>query len=1039
MKALFSLTIFLTIILYLVIPSNGQYFGKNKVQYTDFEWQYLQSEHFDVYFTEGGKGVATFTAQVAEESYQELRQSFRYDLVDRIKILVYNSHNDFGQTNVDLRPPEESVGGFTEFFKNRVVLPYEGEWEKFRHVISHELTHAVMLQMVYGAGVQSIITGMTQLQLPLWLIEGLAEYESRGWDIESDMFMRDATLNGYVPDIPTLSMMGFMAYKGGQSVLNYISERYGKQKIGEMLGKIKINKSVERGLKQSIGMDIKDLTKKWHWDLKRKYWPDVENRQEPEEFAKRLTDHRKNQSFINTSPAVSTRGDKIAFISDRADYFDIYLMSAIDGTLLKKLVKGQRAGNLEELKWLRGPNITWSPDDRQIIFTAKAGEEDALHFVDVKKGEIVKSIKLSLDGIYNSSWSPKGDEIAFMGIKDGQGDLYIYNLESGQLSKLTNDIFSNVEPRWSPDAEKLVFASDRGPFLSGNIPVNMTPKDIPDKKNYDIYEINRDGTGLKRLVDSPFSERTPIYSPDGSKIAFVSERSGVNNVYLKNLETGNEWPITNVLTGVFQPSWGGEANRMAFVSFYEAGYDLFQLKSPLEIKPGDIQLEETLYVQNLKKSDTELADASDSDMQMPDTDTQKYRNFVFDDAFAAGRVDSDDEEKVFLDSTEYALPTGDYKVYDYEIKFSPDLITGSVGYNQFFGTQGYTNFMFSDVLGNHRMNIQVNLFGDLKNADYALTYLYLPKRLDVGGSIYHNAYYFWSQALGWVRDRNYGLGLSLSNPFNKYERLSYGLTLMGINRTYLDWPDAEIDFLIDEGFLSPRNRYFLLNNLTYTKDTTIWGYTGPTNGTRYAVGLTYSPQLGNAGIDFTTFRADWRRYFRLGNDYTFALRSAGGLSLGKHPQKFFLGGLPGWLNRDYYGGIRVDKIEEIYFATFEMPLRGADFYALEGNRFLLANLEFRFPLIRRLLLGFPLPLDFWNVGGAMFMDMGLAWDQGDDVQPFVKSPSGGLQAKDVFMSFGFGGRLNLGIFLLRLDLAWPTDLYRTENSPVILWSIGADF
>ena len=267
----------------------AQYFGKNKVQDKNFEWQYLQSEHFDIYFNKGGKNVATFTAQVAEDSYQQLRKDFRYDLVDRIKIIVYNSHNDFGQTNVDLNPPEESVGGFTEFFKNRVVIPYEGEWEKFRHVIHHELTHAVMLQMVYGAGAQSIITGMTQFQMPLWFIEGLAEYESRGWDIESDMFMRDATVSGYLPPIDYL--YAFLAYKGGQSVLEYIADRYGNEKIGELIGKVKLSKSLNRGLKQSIGIDTEELTKRWQLYLKRKYWPDIADRKEPNEIAKALTEH----------------------------------------------------------------------------------------------------------------------------------------------------------------------------------------------------------------------------------------------------------------------------------------------------------------------------------------------------------------------------------------------------------------------------------------------------------------------------------------------------------------------------------------------------------------------------------------------------------------------------------------------------------------------------------------------------------------------------------------------------------------------------
>jgi len=1043
--------ILITLFIFAVNLDNvqAQFFGKNKVQYANFNWHYLQSEHFDIYFTDGGKDIASYVAKTAEDAYQSLRKGFRYDLVDRIKIIVYNSHNDFGQTNVDLSPPEESVGGFTEFFKNRVVIPYEGEWEKFRHVIHHELTHAVMLQMVYGAGVQSIISGITQLQLPGWFVEGLAEYESRGWDIESDMFMRDATLNGYLPEIPYL--YAFLAYKGGQSVWYYIAERYGEEKVGEFLGKVKINKSVERGLKQAIGLDVEEFSKRWHRYLKRKYWPDIADRKEPEEIGKRLTDHRKNGSFVNTSPSMSNKGDKFAFLSDKDDYFDIYLASAIDGRILKKLVRGQRAGDLEELHWLRGPGISWSPDDKKIVFSAKTGGGDALHIVNVKSGRIVKSIQLDLDAIYNPAWNPKTNEIAFIATKNGQGDLYAYNLDTGKLRKITDDIFSDVEPRWSPDGTKIVFASDRGSYLDGKVPPHFTPRNI-DIKNYDIYEINADGSGIRRLVKNDFLDRTPIYSPDGKYIAFVSDRSGVNNIYLKNLESGEEYPITNVLTGAFQPTWGGNGNRMVFTSFYYAGYDLFMLKNPLEIEPGTIEVQETEFVKGLKekrKKDQmpELAsEAKKAEEEQVDKEQEKYRNFVFDDSFGRGNVRLKNKTRdVFLDSTDYILPTGDYKIHNYKVKLSPDLVYGTVGYSQFFGTQGFTNIMLSDVLGNHRLNIAASMFGDFRNSDYALTYFYLPKRLDVGAGLYHNAYYFWSSNTGWVRDRNYGLTLYLSNPFDRYRRVDYGLSLMGISRSYLELPDDLVDLLIRFNLISPRNRFFLLNSLSYTKDTTIWGYTGPTNGTRYGIGVTYSPQLGKNGIDFTTVRADWRRYFRLKREYTFAVRAAGGFSMGIHPQKFFLGGLPNWLNLDYMGGIRIEHIEDIYFATFEMPLRGADYYQLEGTRYLLTNIEFRFPLVRRLLMGFPLPIELWNVGGALFMDMGMTWDKGEKFQPFVKSPSGLIRANvgddefGIFSSFGFGARMNMGFFLLRLDLAWPTDFYRTAKSPRVLWSLGADF
>ena len=747
---------------------------------------------------------------------------------------------------------------------------------------------------------------------------------------------------------------------------------------------------------------------------------------------------------------MSNKGDKIAFLSDKEDYFDIYIASSIDRKILKKVVRGQRAGNLEELHWLRGRGIGWSPDDKKLVFSAKAGAEDQLHIVDIKKEKIIQSYDLGFDGIYNPTWSPVENKIAFMGIKKGLSDIYIYNIDTDKLFKVTSDMFSDTEPAWSPDGKKLIFSSDRGDYID-TIPENFKPTDI-NMKNYDIYEINTDGTGLKKITGTEFLERSPVYSPDGKYITFSSDRSGVSNIYIKNMETSEEWPITNVLTGAFLPTWGGKANRLAFSSFYYAGYDVYLLKNPLEIEPGSVEVEETHYIKSLreqKEAETQVADESvlPSEGQFAfDKNKKKYRNFIFDEDFKNAEL-AQKHKQVFLDSADYALPTGEFKVHEYQVKFSPDLVYGSVGYNQFFGTQGYTNILLSDVMGDHRINLALNLFGDFRNADYAATYLYLPKKIDYGVGVYHNAYFFYSNSLGWVRDRNYGISFHMSNPFNRYTRLSYGLALMGISRTYMDRPDDEIDYYIDNGWISPRNRFFVLNNLTYTKDTTIWGYTGPTNGKRYAIGITSSPKLGDKGIQFTTIRADWRSYHRLTRNYIIALRGAGGISLGKNPQKFFVGGLSNWINYKYDGGIRVNNIEEIYFASFEMPLRGAYYYGLEGTRYLLSNIEFRFPLVHHLKMGFPLPLEFYEIGGALFVDVGVAWERDAVFKPFVKSPNNipqlnvdnGIDGFDAYASIGFGPRVNLGIFLLRLDLAWPTDFYHTEKSPIVLWSLGADF
>ena len=1024
--------IFILIIIFALSLSQAgicQYFGKNKVQYENFHWQYIQSEHFDIYFTDGGESIAEFAAETAEASYLQLREDFRYDLVDRITIIVHNSHNDFEQTNVDLSPPEESVGGFTEFFKNRVVVPYEGEWEKFRHVIHHELTHAVMLQMVYGAGVQSIITGMARLRLPLWLIEGLAEYESRGWDTESDMFMRDATLTGYVPSIDFL--YGYLAYKGGQSVLYYLADKYGGEKIGELLGKIKVTKSMNRGLKQSIGVGTKELTEKWQLFLKREYWPDIADRKEPEEIAKKLTDHKKWNNFVNSGPALSPKGDKIAFLSDKSGYFDIYLMSAIDGKILSKLVSGQQTANLEELHWLRA-GISWSPDSKHIVFAAKSGAEDALHIVNVKKRKIVKEIKLGLDGIFTPSWSPKGDEIAFMGIQNGQGDIYSYNLKTKQLRQITHDVFSDTQPQWSPDGKTIAFISDRGDLYNESIPSDFKIY-TEDYSQNDLYLIDVNTKEIRRITETNGLEASPVFSPDGTKLAYTSDQCGIYNIYIYDLKSGMNYPITNVLTGIFNLTWQGDEKKLAFVSFYKGGYDIYLMRNPLKIMPGDIELRETNFIskhpETRRGKKRPLAYRRIFEKEHP-SKKNLFKNFVFDDNFKRGNIQIEDAKKsVFLDSTEYKLSSGEYKISKYKIKFSPDLIYGNAVYDQFFGLQGMTQIALSDVLGNHRVNIYTNLFYDLRNSNYQFSYFYLPRKTDIGIGIFHYAYYFyiWDYGIGWARDRNYGANLYISHPFSKFKRINSALTWLSIERDYISIP-----------WFPNETRNLLLADISLVNDTVLWGYTGPVNGNRYSFDIRYSPGLGSNGIDFLTLKLDYRKYIKIGKDYNFVCRLSGGWSGGKQPQQFFLGGTSGWLNYKTRDGLRVRNLEDIYFSTFELPMRGAYYYERVGNRFFLNNLEFRFPLIRYFLMGWPLPIGLQNIRGVLFSDIGSAW-YNNDFRGIDATGDGIPVLKDIFFGYGLGARMNLGMFVLRFDIAWSSDLANYTNGPYYYFSIGPEF
>ena len=1020
---------FLVVLLCFVTVAQAQNFGKNKVQYSDFDWQYIQSKHFDVYFYEGGKEIAEFVADVCETSYVSLKADLRFELLDRITLIVYNGHNDFQQTNVTSGMPEESVGGFTEFFKNRVVLPFEGDYEKLRHVVHHELTHAVSMQMLYGAGMQSIITGMMRLQLPLWLIEGLAEYSSIRWDTESDMFMRDAALSGYLPNIDQIG--GFLNYKAGQNILFYLAEKYGPEKIGEIFTKIKVTKSVERGLKQSIGLGVEDLSKRWQKYVKKEYWPDIANRDEPEDFAKPLTDHTKKFNFINNSPALSPQGDKIAFLSDQSSYFDIYIMSAIDGKILDKVVKGQQSVDLEELHWLQ-PGISWSPDGKKLAFAAKKGPYDVIHIVDVKKKKIIATHEFEFNGMFSPDWSPDGNEIVFSGAKDGASDIYIYNLETHRYRNLTQDIFSDLHPKWSPDGQNIAFTSDRGP--------NVNPEQRQIKRmekgnyqNHDIYIVNTKTEEIQRITQTEYLERYPTWSPEGDRLCYISDQNGIFNLFIYNFEQDITYPISNVLTGIFQPHW--RKNSLVFTSFYQGGYDIFLLKNVDSIEPESIQLRDTRFITKVKEGKVATLFDNyrklDEEPQKPaDQESGGFRNFVFDKNFRQGdvRPTKDKLAELFPDTSSYKLASGEYIVNNYNITFSPDLIYGTTGYSQFFGVQGNMMIALSDVLGNHRINLYSNMFYDVRNSDYQVSYYYLPRQTDMGAGAFHYTYFFYTSLGSIVRDRNFGVSLYLSRPFDRYRRLDLSMTYLGVDRKDVTYG---LDFF---------QRRVLVSGLQYVKDTALWGYTGPVNGQRSMISLLASPDIGANSLDFRTVSVDFRKYFRLAREYNFVFRFAGGASYGKNPQKFFLGGMDNWINYNYAsGGLRVDNIDDIYFSSFQTPLRGTSYYEMIGKKFFLTNFEIRFPFVRYFILGVP-PMFFYNIRGAVFFDVGAAWDNNKEFQMFRKgsndfipslaTPIGGM---------GFGMRLNLGMFLLRYDIAWRTDLNQTFGKPKSYFSLGAEF
>ena len=1048
---------YILLTLIFICTAFGQSFGKNKVQYQSFDWSYIQTSHFDIYFYGDNQDLAEFTSKVSEDAYAQISTHLSWDLRKRVSILVYNSHNEFQQTNVIGTYMSEGIGGVTELFKNRIVFPFDGNFEQFRHVIHHELVHAMLNDMVYGGTAQNMMASRTKVRIPLWSNEGLAEFLSSNWDTKADMVLRDIAVHERMPTINELNY--FMAYKGGQSLWRFIAGKYGREKVGEVFRSMKKAQSAEKGYQLALGMKWKELSDQWHKYLKKEYWPDIANRDPLEDMSEKLTDHKKNNNFYNVSPSISPDGSTVALLSDRSGYFDVYLLDVLTGKKKETLIKGSRSVDFEELKWLQ-PGLSWSPDGEKIVLAVKAGATDALNIVNIKS----KKIPIDLDGVFSASWSPSGKEIAFIGNHNGSSDLYIYDLDKEEYRQVTNDIFSDSYPNWNNKGNEIVFVSDRGDYVDGKYTGRMEEHDY---RQTDIYIVNTQDNRIRRVTNTPDNENHPIWANTEETLFYTSDYNGVHNLYKHSLEgyshSGDKkskfdsYAITNVLTGLQQPTISGDDNMLIFAGYSGLGWDLYSLNKPSEMSAQEVT--HTQYIKTRSQEDLSVADIRDTDkIDRMDMDSKgTYSKWIFAQGyenFNYSIADNNPKKEIVISDT---LVDGIHVPKAYKTRFTLDMVSGNLQISNVFGATGMTYFAFSDILGNHQIQFGTEMVLTLEDSDYFLSYGYLKNKTDYYFVGFQTADFFQAGYYSLGKLRHYGLQSYVSHPFSRFQRIDFGLTWHNISYDILD---RVINTLTgqEELLKRPGSTKFttILPTMSWVIDNSVFGITGPIDGYRQNISITASPG-GKDNFSFQTTKVDARKYLRFGRDYTLALRGFFGRSQGNKAQKFFLGGIPyllhgsgetnGIKDQSYYRSVLTDTsnsnlITDVYFTEYAFPMRGARFAERIGTHAALFNFEVRFPFINYLALGFPLKLVFGNIRGHAFMDIGAAWDNYDEFSSTMWPGKYGTNNSGNFspwvVTSGLGVKINLGYFLLRIESAWDKNP-SGYSKPQWYLSLGPDW
>jgi hypothetical protein len=890
------------------------WFGQNKVQYTDFQWHVLKTSHFDIYYYPEMKELAERGAAFAEESYHILESKFNHALNNRVPLVFYSSHLHFQQTNTTGGFIPEGVGGFFEFLKGRVVIPADGSTAQFRHVIRHELVHVFTYSKILR-----VLTDHRKPQdrfPPLWFTEGLAEYWSTDWDTQAEMVMRDVVLNDQVVGLNDMDRIygSFLMYKEGQNALRHLSQTYGEEKILLLMENFWKEPYFNDVFKATIGKDYKEFDEEWLYALKKEYYPLLATRDAPS----RVTRNVVNEGY-NFKPVVyeidSTR--EVYFIGNRTGYTGIYKKNLDDVSPEAKgmnVIEGERTDELEAFHPFKG-RIDVSKYG-VLAFVTKSGEHDVLHLYNVVSNEFVGEFRFKdIVSIGSTSWAPDGKQLAFTAIDmGGNNDLYIVNTETRELRRITNDYYDDRDPAWSPQGDKIVFSSDR------------TPYGIQNKYNLFTYDIT--SGAIDYLTFGPATYSGPAWSKDGSMLAFTSDVDGIDNIWIMDMKkhyplgTRTMTRVTHFVTSAFDPAWTTSGD-LVFTAFEKFS---FHIKT----------------VQNIKA--------------------------VYDTSTTVRIIDLFNKEKPWIAGS--VEGQSELKRLKYRDEYSLDIAQSVISTDPVFGTTGGAIVALSDLLGNEQYyfllyNTAQTQEDLLSSFNVAVSRVSLGQRTNYAYGIYRfsGRRYDITQEEQFFFERVYGGYLSLSYPLSKFERIETDISLSNSNKEL-------------EGSLVSRKALLLSNSIGFTHDNSLWGPTGPLDGSRFSLTLAYTSDIQFSNVGYYSVIADYRKYFRIAQRSAFASRFWVFYNDGKESRRFVMGG--SW------------------------DLRGWPRWSIRGQKLWLASQELRFPFIDQFALHFPFGgMGFGPIRGAIFLDAGGAWDQ---------------QYTQTLGSMGAGLRMNLfGVLVLRFD------------------------
>ena len=832
-------------------PAEAQYFGQNKVRYEAPRFRVLNTEHFDVYYCDEESRVVADAAAMAERWYARLSRVLDHTLSRRQPLILYPSHPAFEQTNAIAGELGEGVGGVTESFKRRIVLPLGASLAETDHVIGHELVHAFQYDMA-GTGRSLGLAGGGMERLPLWFIEGMAEYLSVGADDpHTAMWIRDAAVTGRLPSYGKLSDPRYFPYRYGQALWCYIAARYGDAAVARVY-KSAATSGDPRTALRDLGVGADTLITDWHAAIRAWNQPVAAATVTPARQGQPLVVEKGGAGRLSLAPVLSPDGERLVFFSARSRFaIEMYVADARTGRVERQITKTVIDPHYQNLGFIASSGA-WSPDGGRFAFGAVSRGRPVISIRDMTRGRTVREQRFEgLGEIHALTWSPDGHRIAFSALADGATDLWVLDTETGRARRLTDDRHADLQPAWSPDGGRIAFVTDR--FGAGD-----------EHGDYRLALIDPESGTIRPVAGFDRTKHIdPAWSADGAALYFVSDRNGISDIYRVTLATGELRQLTHLVTGVsgitpLSPAFSvaRSNDRLVFSAYEKGSYNLYRLEGAAALAGEAPRPRASVDAGRLPPASGEVA-AAPTPVQ---ADTVGFRRRPY-----RARLSLDHVSQVSL---------------------------GVAGGSSGVGVVGGAALVWSDMLGDHTLATAVQTVGAggsvWNNTAFLVGYQNLKSRWNWGlqatqiptitsdfvqdivmlqgqPALREREYRFWQI------DRSLLAGVAY--PFDRFLRLElsgglrrisfasqvetrvYDVNGQLVERSTVDLPDDPSLALGTGG-------------LALVSDRSVFGGTGPVLGHRYRIGV--DQVVGS--LRFAEVLGDYRRYVPLARPLTLAGR-----------------------------------------------------------------------------------------------------------------------------------------------------------------------